>query len=65
MVGWTLIVTASMLPLYGQSGAAGFGYSVHGFATEQRCIDAGNKVPSPASNDRIRGSAKFVCVPMG
>lgn len=62
---WTLIVTASMLPLFGQTGAAGFGYSVHGFATKQDCINAGNNVPSPASNNRIAGSAKFVCVPMG
>jgi hypothetical protein len=62
---WTLIVTLTLMPDWSAEAAGSTsGYSVYGFQTEKACIDAGESVPSPKSNNYVRGNATFTCVKM-
>lgn len=62
---WTLIVTATVLGYdYRSSGNVAM-LHVPGFASYQDCVNAGEQVPSPASDRYNKGTAKFVCVKMG
>lgn len=62
---YTLIITASMLAYDYRGGNAVDVEHVYGFQTYQACVDAGNKVASPQSNQHTKGQALFVCVSMG
>lgn len=63
---WTLIVVATMLPDWNNETPGGVAMlESNGFKTEQQCIDAGNKVPAPASNSYVKSRSTFTCVQKG
>lgn len=62
---WTLIVTLTLTSGHPQKGESVSGYAIYGFQSESSCSKAGDRVPVPAGANWSKGSANYVCVPMG
>lgn len=63
---YTLVLVTALIPSpgYPNSGGNVSSSSIHGFTTEQACINAGKKITIPVSGKHHKTVATFTCVKM-
>ena len=63
---YTLVLVTALIPSsgYANSGGNVSSSSIHGFTTEQACINAGKKIMIPGNGDYHKTVATFTCVKM-
>lgn len=61
---YTLVLVTALIPSYPNSGGNVSSSSIHGFTTEQACINAGKKIMIPRNGEYHKTVATFACVKM-
>lgn len=63
---YTLVLVTALIPSsgYPNSGGNVSSSSIHGFTTEQACINAGKKIMIPGNGEYHKTAATFACVKM-